>query len=203
MNFLKINKDKQDEIINVCLKLFAKNGYKNTSTEMIAKEAGISKALVFHYFNSKKILYLYLYNYSIQFIVDNLKQNKLDKTTDFFDYIINASELKWKLMEKYPYIYEFLIASLKESELKIKKEVNDIMAYNTKTSWDQISANVNKKKFKNSNDIPKLIQYISYFADGFIKRMLEEEDFNIKDKREEFVDMLVMLKNNFYKGEYI
>ncbi len=55
--FFDVKKAKQDAIINAALKSFALNGYKKTSTDVIVREAGISKGLLFHYFISKQGLY--------------------------------------------------------------------------------------------------------------------------------------------------
>src|SRR5690625_358370 len=60
--FLNLTKEKQNSIIDSALKIFAKHGYRKTSISDIAKSAGISKAMVFHYFGTKKDLYLYLVN---------------------------------------------------------------------------------------------------------------------------------------------
>ena len=46
--FFDLKKEKQDRILNGALKIFALNGYKNGSTDVIVKEAGISKGLLFH-----------------------------------------------------------------------------------------------------------------------------------------------------------
>jgi len=54
--------EKQNLIIDAALKTFAMHGYKKTSISDIASTAGISKAMVFHYFGTKKELYLYLVN---------------------------------------------------------------------------------------------------------------------------------------------
>ena len=56
--FLALDQDKQDRILNAAMEEFARNGYKNTSTNKIVKQAGISKGLLFHYFSNKKELYL-------------------------------------------------------------------------------------------------------------------------------------------------
>lgn len=59
--FLNLNPEKQDRILNAALKEFAQKGYQNASTNEIVKEAGISKGLLFHYFNNKRICtYFYI-----------------------------------------------------------------------------------------------------------------------------------------------
>lgn len=61
---------------------FATKGYEEASTIIIAKNAGISKGLMFHYVNSKKDLFLYLYDYTIEIILDDffgsISQKRLD-----------------------------------------------------------------------------------------------------------------------------
>jgi len=47
-------------ITDAALKSFGTNGYKKSSISDIATGAGISKAMIFHYFGTKKALYLYL-----------------------------------------------------------------------------------------------------------------------------------------------
>lgn len=52
--FLKLTTEKQNNIINSALAEFASTGYTKTSMNSIAKRAGISKASLFYYFNTKK-----------------------------------------------------------------------------------------------------------------------------------------------------
>lgn len=45
--------EKQEKILNTALRMFAEQGYANTSTSSIAKEAGVSEGLIFRHFGSK------------------------------------------------------------------------------------------------------------------------------------------------------
>jgi AcrR family transcriptional regulator len=45
--------DKQEKILNAALELFAKDGFKGTSTNKIAKRANVSEGLIFRHFKSK------------------------------------------------------------------------------------------------------------------------------------------------------
>lgn len=51
---LKIQELTRQKIIMAALQLFAEKGYAPTSVSQIAKEAGISKGLIYHYFSSKE-----------------------------------------------------------------------------------------------------------------------------------------------------
>ena len=46
--------DKQQKIIDAALELFAHQGYANTSTSKIARQAGVSEGLIFRHFTSKE-----------------------------------------------------------------------------------------------------------------------------------------------------
>lgn len=52
--------NRKDLIINVAISLFAQKGFTETPTSAIAKEAGVSEGLIFHYFNSKKEILLHI-----------------------------------------------------------------------------------------------------------------------------------------------
>jgi AcrR family transcriptional regulator len=51
------SKERQAELIAAAASLFAKNGFNGTTTKEIAKAAGVSEALVFKYFPTKRTLY--------------------------------------------------------------------------------------------------------------------------------------------------
>ncbi len=57
------------DIFKSAIQLFAKSGYSNTSTNQIAKTAGISEALIFRYFKNKKGI--------LQAIIDPIANNIL------------------------------------------------------------------------------------------------------------------------------
>lgn len=49
-----IRDERKKQIMNAAIKVFAENGVKLTKISMIAKEAGVSHGLVYHYFSSKE-----------------------------------------------------------------------------------------------------------------------------------------------------
>ncbi len=48
-----VNISRKEHILNVAMQLFIKYGYNNISTDRIAREAKVSKGLIFHHFKSK------------------------------------------------------------------------------------------------------------------------------------------------------
>ena len=60
--FFSLPEEKQQIILNAGFHVFSRNTYKKSPTSEIADAAGISKALLFHYFHNKKELYLFLWD---------------------------------------------------------------------------------------------------------------------------------------------
>ncbi len=56
--FREIREEKKSLLMDVALRLFASEGYHNTTISKIARQAGISKGLIYNYFESKEELLL-------------------------------------------------------------------------------------------------------------------------------------------------
>ena len=203
MNLEHIDEDKKMNIINAALRLFSKNGYKHTTTESITKNANISKGLLFHYFKNKKTLYFYLYDYSVQLIVDEIMNKKESTSDDFFEYVKENTKNKWKMMETYPYIYLFLISSVKEEDKEIKEYVMTKTKELRDDSWNEVIKKVDRSKFKHPEDLEKVIHLITYYSNGLMKEFVEQENFDIKNGTRQFMEIIDMFKRNFYKDEYV
>ena len=71
--FQTIREEKKRLIQETAMELFAERGYANTSINMIARKAGISKGLIYNYFSGKEEL------------VKDIMISGLKQMTDFFD----------------------------------------------------------------------------------------------------------------------
>lgn len=49
--------DRREQIMDAALRVFAKKGFANASNKDIAREAGITPGLIYHYFESKEALF--------------------------------------------------------------------------------------------------------------------------------------------------
>ena len=102
--FFDVKKDKQDAIINAALKTFALKGYKDASTDVIVKEAGISKGLLFHYFTSKQGLYDFICDYSTKYMILELTRTVKKSEKDLFSLVTQISEARVRVMRNYPFM---------------------------------------------------------------------------------------------------
>ncbi len=99
------------------LKEFAGKGFDDASTNVIARESGISKPLMFHYVNSKKDFFLFLFDYCIE-ILEKQYFDRIDvEEKDIFERLRQTCLLKIQVMQKYPWIFDFVrVAVLTDSE---------------------------------------------------------------------------------------
>jgi TetR/AcrR family transcriptional regulator len=126
--FEKQPQEKKDLIIKVAIEEFVKNGYDKASTDVITRRAGISKGILFHYFKSKKNLYLYLVNYVKDLMTEKtmevLKEIQCD---DFFERVKEIALLKQKLAVQYLQESQFIADAFSNPPVAVKKEMEEII----------------------------------------------------------------------------
>lgn len=198
--FLSSPVEKQNIIINAALTCFGTNGYKKASISDIATAAGISKALVFHYFRTKKELYFYLINYCINIITNEVDEHFDNTVTDFFDRIMLSTNIEISVMKKHPAILLFLQSMYFENDAEVKEDIKTILAagedFRNKIAFDGMDTS----KFKDDIDPKLVLKMLTLLADGFT-RQISNVDFDSLLK--EFEQYMNLLKNNLYKEEYL
>lgn len=90
IQFEAIRNEKEALILETALHLFAKNGYLSTSVSLIAKEAGISKGLMYNYFKSKEeLLHKIAFGKANQFldflVIDDINNVKKEEIISFIE----------------------------------------------------------------------------------------------------------------------
>ena len=199
--FLSLPIKKQDFIIDAALQKFAMHGYKKTSISDIASSAGISKATVFHYFGTKKELYLYLVNTCVHSIRTEVIEKFDDSITDLFDRVLYTSELKIALMEKHPDVPSFLQNAYFENDDDVKEEMKAIFSKDDgKTLGKKLAfEGADFSKFKDDIDPNLVMNMIDWLAEGYMSKVADAEKADYEELYRVFEESLLLLKRNFYK----
>ena len=88
----QIREEKRKQIMDVALRLFAMEGYHATSISKIASEAGISKGLMYNYFDSKEALMFNILALGMNQLAELFDPNNDGVLTeDEFDYLVERS----------------------------------------------------------------------------------------------------------------
>ena len=170
----KLETKRKDAILNAALKEFSTNGFDNASTNVIAKEAGISKGLMFHYITSKEKLFLFLYDYC----VDRINKEYIDlmnfNEKDIFERLRQSYILQIELIQQYPWIFDFImitdITNSDEVNKKLEERVNEKLA----RCQEEMFEIVDETKFREGLNLERCKQFIFWVNVGFTNEILED-----------------------------
>lgn len=198
--FFDLKKEKQDRIINGALKVFALNGYKKASTDEMVKEAGISKGLLFHYFESKKGVYVFVCRYAAKYLAMELSRAVAIQETDFFELQKQMELAKMRIMKHYPYMQYFLNQAFLETDEEAVKATETEMDYASK-ALQQIYEKADLSAFKETV-APSMVLKMTLFAlNGLMSDYIKKEPFMPEALYRESTAYLDMLKENLYEKE--
>jgi len=199
-----MEKGKRDKIINSALEEFSKNVFQKASTNKIVQKAGISKGLLFHYFNSKRELYDKLEEYVVLLITDAIREQVDWTGSDLVERIKQITLIKFKLMNQYPYIYDFSLAMLKNGSVEALKGryEKDFTGLMTKVYQENIDYGL----FKEGIDLQKVIRIIQWTLDKYGEEFIEKFKQTGKCIEPDQIytdveDYLNILKIAFYKEQ--
>jgi TetR/AcrR family transcriptional regulator len=203
--FLNLDEEKQDRIINAAIKEFAQKGFDNASTNEIVKEAGISKGLLFHYFQNKKLLYLFLYEHMLQIFLDRMLERINWDEKDIFIRYRQIAILKFELFQIYPDMFNFIKSIYSEASPNVKMDLNHKGKELFESSFSKLFSDIDLSKFKKGIDIQKAISVINWTLEGFAYQQQEKalslsfEQIEIEKTIAEMDEYMEILRNTFYE----
>lgn len=172
--FRQLEPERQERIIRASMHEFAVQGYDKASTNVIVEEAGISKGLLFHYFGSKKNLFLFIYDYAAQTVLNNLQQ-KIDlQQRDILARWRQVALLKIELIAQYPELFDFLMSATFSD---VDPSVLSLQTANRKYAesfYQRFFADVDYSLFRAGVDIPRAMEVIGWTIEGFSNKLAEE-----------------------------
>jgi len=169
--FLNLEQEKQDRVINAAIKEFAEKGYDKASTNEMVKAAGISKGLLFHYFQNKKQLFLSLFDYCVELISEEFYKKVNLAETDFFIRIRQSVLIKMDLLFQYPNIFKFIEAAYMDDSSEIKVELEKKVKELNTINIEKIYEGIDVSKFREDIDIQKTLKIITWT----FEKMSDEE----------------------------
>jgi TetR/AcrR family transcriptional regulator len=201
--FLNLPVEKQNTIIDGALRAFAANGYKKTSASDIAAAAGISKAMIFHYFGTKKGLYLYLIDYCTNLITKEVEEKFDYRVTDFFDRMRLSTGIEIAVLKMHPAITLFLTSMYFEEDKEVREDIKTKLAQSEGLTNRIAFEGIDYSKFKEGIDLKVFMKMFSWIAEGYAKQLSGKTEIDPDALFEEFDECLSMLKNNFYRPEFV
>lgn len=165
---------RRDALLNAALKEFVTKGFTEASTNSIAKEAGISKGLMFHYVNNKQDLFFFVYDYFTEIMDKEFFEQMNYNEIDIFERLRQSYLLQLDLLRKYPWIFELNKLSSSSNPDEIIKELDKRSMDKRMPCIEQVFDSVDESRYRDGLDIEKCKQFILWANLGFTNQMLEE-----------------------------
>lgn len=204
-NFIGLKQEKRDVIINAALMEFAAKGYDLASTNEMVKAAGISKGALFHYFISKKELFLFLCDYVFEVVSREFYEQIGHCGGDLLIRYRRAAMLKGAVYQRYPPIFEFIKRLAAEKSPEIAAELKARLGKMTGYGYECLLGNLDLSLFRQDVPADKIRDLITWALENYGYRSLElvgdqkVEDIDLEALNADFDKYLNVLRTCFYK----
>src|SRR5699024_4280009 len=153
---------------------FSTKGFDDASTNVIAKDAGMSKGLMFHYINSKKDLFLFLYDYC----TDMINKEYLDlinfNQKDILERLRQSFILQIELLQQHPWIFDFIKITGSTNSDEINKNLEGKVNEKLSRCQEEMFEIVDETKFREGLNLERCKQLIFWGNVGFTNQILED-----------------------------
>jgi len=195
--FLSLPQEKQNRIVDAAMRLFGEVGYKKAYISEIATAAGISKALIFHYFGSKKGLYSYLVYYTGKIVMTEAQHDRDTENKDFFERVAITVRFRLSIKSRYPAMNLFIDSVYNEDEPEVASDIERLLSIsNDMHSKIEVSSS-EAASFKSGVDPVQLAELMEKYTEGVIYSW--HPDTSIDDTMRSVNVCLEMLKANLCK----
>ena len=160
--FLKKVDARRNRILEAALIEFADKGYRKASTNTIVREAKVSKGLLFHYFISKKDLYIFIFKYAKDTIQKELFAGVNFADKDVLNRLQSATLVKidsytkhklfTKIFEKHPTI----------TDEGILETTNAIIVHNNEEAFKKVFTNIDYYVFNDKINIDRSLEVMKW-----------------------------------------
>jgi|SRR5690554_985713 len=202
---MSMGKNKRERVISASLSEFAK-GYASANTDEIVKQAGISKGLLFHYFGSKKGLFLFLLEHA-QRIANAKFETVPIESGDFINNIRIASKLSAEFSFEQPLVSAFLVKAIFSLQEVFPEGLpDDVPDFKSNIRLTRIMSYVDTSLFKTDIDIEKAKNIALWTMKGFNDKLLahgsniESYKIHYDQMMEELEGYLQLLRKLLYKN---
>lgn len=166
--FLELPEEKRNKIINAGFEVFGLNDYKHASTEDIAAKAGISKGLLFYYFQNKRTLYTFLFEKASDRIKEYVVDAQARRITDFFEFCAYTAERKCRMLSRSPHIMEFILRAYYFRDEAVSGEIHKKMREETAAIYGTYFGNIDFSKFRSDVDPMEIYHMLTWMVDGYL-----------------------------------
>ncbi|MDI6790706.1 MAG: TetR/AcrR family transcriptional regulator [Thermodesulfobacteriota bacterium] len=121
--FFNLPPDKQQRVLEAAVQEFSERGYQQASINTIVSRLNIAKGSIYQYFDSKKSLFLFIFNQGIAMVRQMLKQVKKESQgEDFFTRVRKSLMAGVEFIDKHPALYRVYLRILFERDSPLRED---------------------------------------------------------------------------------
>lgn len=192
--------EKHSAIMRAAAALFAKYGYKKTTVDEIVAAAGISKGLFYHYYPSKKELYLHLYDTYVAALAKSVETEIDTANPDFFERLKQISRLRVAFINRFPDLWHFLFAAYYEQHPDVAPEIQAKNNRLVQESYTGVAANIDWSHLKAGVTPSVAISAITWLAEGFVREVNSRRVVEDEAVYAEFDTYIELLRTGLYNA---
>ena len=127
MKEIKVKESAKLQILDAAMHVFVKSGYSKTTMDDIVAHSGLSKGAIYHYYSSKKDLFLSLIDYWENYFFKNIIDKDLSSSSSE-DLLreITADVIKTFKTKKHVFLAELEFWSLSNHDLDVRKRTTSL-----------------------------------------------------------------------------
>lgn len=198
--FYALPPEKQQRIINAGFRVFSQNSYRKSPMQEIADAAGISKSLLFHYFQNKKELYLFLWNKAADITAEHLTKSRCYESTDLFEMMERGMNAKIQIMCLYPDMAAFAMKAFYEKESAVYEEIQRSYRQHFGQKASDALAGLNPDDFIPGLDLGMMYRQIYLMSVGYLWEIAQRgETLDAKTLETDFGAMLTFWKKVYLR----
>lgn len=200
--FFKLPEEKRQRILNAGFRVFSQNSYKKSPMSEIAAEAGISKALLFHYFRNKRELYLFLWEECARITMEYLEKYHCYEPTELFEMMERGMHAKLEIIRLYPDMAAFSIKAFYEKTAELCSDIQasyqrlfDVKARNALAGLDP-------EKFVPGLDLQMMYREMYWASEGYLWEVMQGGNtLEAETLERDFTEMLEFWKKIYLRRE--
>ena len=199
--FFSLPKQKQQAIINAGFRVFSQNSYQKSPMREIAEAAGISKALLFHYFRNKKELYLFLRDTCAKITIRYMTEYGCYEQADLFEMMYRGLRAKAQIMRRYPDIGAFVVKAYYSEDSEVRPDILRSYESYKRQKVDSVLASLDPAQFQPGLDLRLMYQQMFLASEGYLWQMVQQGDVDVEKMERDFSEMLEFWKCLFLRKE--
>ncbi len=196
--FYALPQEKQQAILRAGFHVFARNTYKKSPVSEIAAAAGISKALLFHYFRNKKELYLFLWDTCARITVEEMTRSGAYEQTDLFGSMDRGMQVKLRLMRQYPDIGVFAVRAFYEKDPEVSADIRQSMGQYLNAHAAKKLQKLDPGEFIPGIDLQMMYREMYWASEGCLWEYIQRGSMDTGAMEKDFRALL-----DFWKSVYL